>query len=64
MALPTAARSCHRGAYPPSLRHHYLAGASREQIAAAAQDGYACSIEELEEGLNAIAAPVRDHSAR
>jgi DNA-binding IclR family transcriptional regulator len=33
-----------------------------EQMGAATRDGYACSLEELEEGLNAIAAPVRDHS--
>jgi len=32
-----------------------------EQIAAA-RDGYASSVEELEEGLNAVAAPVRDHT--
>ena len=35
-----------------------------EQIEAAARDGFACSIEELEEGLNAIAAPVRDHTGQ
>ena len=33
-----------------------------EQVEAAARDGYAFSVEELEEGLNAIAAPVRDHT--
>jgi transcriptional regulator len=27
-----------------------------------ARDGYACSVKELEEGLKAIAAPVRDHT--
>jgi DNA-binding IclR family transcriptional regulator len=32
------------------------------QVEACAQDGYASSIEELEEGLNAVAAPVRDHT--
>jgi DNA-binding IclR family transcriptional regulator len=32
------------------------------QIDAAARDGFASSIEELEEGLNAVAAPVRDHT--
>ena len=32
------------------------------QVDAAARDGYALSVEELEEGLNAIAAPVRDHT--
>jgi DNA-binding IclR family transcriptional regulator len=32
------------------------------QIEAAARDGYASSVEELEEGLNAIAAPVHDHT--
>jgi DNA-binding IclR family transcriptional regulator len=32
------------------------------QFEAAARDGYASSVEELEEGLNAIAAPVRDHT--
>jgi DNA-binding IclR family transcriptional regulator len=32
------------------------------QVEAAARDGYACSIEELEDGLNAIAAPIRDHT--
>ena len=31
-------------------------------VDAAARDGYASSIEELEEGLNAVAAPVRDHT--
>jgi DNA-binding IclR family transcriptional regulator len=32
------------------------------QVEAAAHDGYASSVEELEEGLNAVAAPVRDHT--
>jgi DNA-binding IclR family transcriptional regulator len=32
------------------------------QFEAAARDGYAFSVEELEEGLNAVAAPVRDHT--
>jgi DNA-binding IclR family transcriptional regulator len=32
------------------------------EIEAAARDGYASSVEELEEGLNAVAAPVRDHT--
>jgi len=32
------------------------------QIDAAARDGYASSVEELEEGLNAVAAPIRDHT--
>jgi DNA-binding IclR family transcriptional regulator len=32
------------------------------QIEAAARDGYAFSVEELEEGLNAVAAPMRDHT--
>jgi DNA-binding IclR family transcriptional regulator len=32
------------------------------QVEAAARDGFASSIEELEEGLNAVAAPVRDHT--
>lgn len=32
------------------------------QFEAAARDGYAFSIEELEEGLTAVAAPVRDHT--
>ena len=32
------------------------------QVEAAARDGYAFSIEELEEGLTAVAAPVRDHT--
>ncbi|OBF35001.1 IclR family transcriptional regulator [Mycobacterium sp. ACS1612] len=33
-----------------------------DQVEAAASDGHASSLEELEEGLNAIAAPVRDHT--
>ncbi|HEX7426729.1 MAG TPA: IclR family transcriptional regulator [Mycobacterium sp.] len=32
------------------------------QVEAAARDGYAFSVEELEDGLNAVAAPVRDHT--
>ena len=32
------------------------------QLQAAACNGYASSIEELEEGLSAVAAPVRDHA--
>src|SRR5260370_4522757 len=32
------------------------------QVEAATRDGYAFSVEELEEGLNAVAAPVRDHT--
>jgi DNA-binding IclR family transcriptional regulator len=30
----------------------------------AARDGYACAVEEFEEGLNAIATPVRDHTGQ
>jgi DNA-binding IclR family transcriptional regulator len=33
-----------------------------DQVEAAAENGYALSLEELEEGLNAVAAPVRDHT--
>jgi DNA-binding IclR family transcriptional regulator len=33
-----------------------------EQVEKAARDGYASAFEELEDGLNAIAAPVRDHT--
>jgi len=32
------------------------------QVEAAARDGSASSVEELEQGLNAVAAPVRDHT--
>jgi DNA-binding IclR family transcriptional regulator len=32
------------------------------QFEAAARDGYAISVEELEDGLNAVAAPVRDYT--
>jgi DNA-binding IclR family transcriptional regulator len=32
------------------------------QVEKSIQDGYACSVEELEDGLNAIAAPIRDHT--
>ena len=32
------------------------------QVEQSIQDGYACSVEELEDGLNAIAAPIRDHT--
>jgi DNA-binding IclR family transcriptional regulator len=32
------------------------------QIEQAVRDGFASAIEELEDGLNAIAAPVRDHT--
>jgi DNA-binding IclR family transcriptional regulator len=61
----------------PEERHEVLASSElarltphtitsqRELVAhveAAARDGYASSIEELEEGLNAVAAPVRDHT--
>ena len=35
-----------------------------KQLEAAVRDGYACSVEELEDGLNTIAAPIRDHTAR
>ena len=30
----------------------------------AARDGYVCAVEEFEEGLNAIATPVRDHTGQ
>jgi DNA-binding IclR family transcriptional regulator len=33
-----------------------------KQIEAVPRDGYACSIEELEEGLNAVAAPIYNHT--
>ncbi|MEU4344923.1 IclR family transcriptional regulator [Nocardia sp. NPDC023852] len=33
-----------------------------EQLSIALRDGYAYTVEELEEGLNAIAAPIRDHT--
>ncbi|MFH8348914.1 IclR family transcriptional regulator [Streptomyces sp. NPDC018045] len=36
-------------------------GELRRQLTAAADEGYACSCEELELGLNAVAAPVRAH---
>lgn len=32
------------------------------QVEAVVRNGYACSIEELEDGLNAIAAPIRNHT--
>ncbi|WP_187344449.1 IclR family transcriptional regulator [Aldersonia kunmingensis] len=32
------------------------------ELKAAARDGYATTLEELEDGLNAVAAPVRDHT--
>jgi DNA-binding IclR family transcriptional regulator len=34
--------------------------ALREQLAAVREQGYACAIGEIEDGLNAVAAPVRD----
>ena len=33
------------------------------QVEATARDGYAISVEELEDGLNAVAAPIRDHTS-
>lgn len=33
-----------------------------QQLTAALEDGYATTLEEYEDGLNAVAAPVRDHS--
>ncbi len=36
----------------------------REMLSKIHRDGYATGLEELEEGLNAVAAPVRDHQAR
>jgi DNA-binding IclR family transcriptional regulator len=45
--------------------HTITSGTELEvQLEAAARDGYASSIEELEDGLNAVAAPVRDHTGR
>ena len=35
-----------------------------EQLEAAVRDGFACSVEELEDGLNTIAAPIRDHTGQ
>ncbi|MEW1675037.1 IclR family transcriptional regulator [Streptomyces noursei] len=37
------------------------AAAVREQLAAAHEDGFACTVEEFETGLNAVAAPVRSY---
>ena len=37
-------------------------GRLREELANIRQRGYATGLEELEEGLNAVAAPVRDHT--
>ena len=37
-------------------------GELNAQFEKAIRDGYACSVEELEDGLNAIAAPIRDHT--
>ena len=45
---------------PPTRSHRN--GNSRRRSRPAARDGYAFSIEELEDGLNAVAAPVRDHT--
>ena len=40
------------------------AGGLDEQLEAAVRDGFACSVEELEDGLNTIAAPIRDHTGQ
>jgi DNA-binding IclR family transcriptional regulator len=40
------------------------ATALNRQLVAAQADGYAMSVEEFEDGLNAVAAPIRDHTAR
>ncbi|MGW3013611.1 IclR family transcriptional regulator [Streptomyces sp. NPDC001219] len=47
----------------PRFTEHTLTTAAglREQLAAALEDGFACTSEELEIGLNAVAAPVRAH---
>jgi DNA-binding IclR family transcriptional regulator len=62
---------------PPSIRRELLETATltrftsrtitateefEQQLRDIARDGYVVSIEEFEEGLNAVAAPIRDHS--
>ena len=48
---------------PLHRAHHHLDRRSRSSARlAVARDGYVVSIEELEHGLTAVAAPIRDHT--
>ncbi|ARF54113.1 IclR family transcriptional regulator [Streptomyces gilvosporeus] len=61
--LPRDRREALIGRKPARFTAHTLTTAAglRAQLTAAFEDGFACSVEELEVGLNAVAAPVRAH---
>ena len=49
-------------AAPLHRAHHHLASRAHAQLTAALADGFATTVEEYEDGLNAVAAPLRDHT--
>ena len=60
---PTQRRLLDAAGLPGSHRHTITSRPALEtELAAARDDGYATTVEEYEDGLNAVAAPVRDHS--
>ncbi len=65
LAGATAARlDLNRQSRPVSERLAAVVEELRDQLRTAVRDGYACTVEELEIGLNAAAAPIRSYDRR